>query len=279
MLRNLFATFIFGNFWIAIVAMMMCLFTEKALGLTLPDAFLPFVGFSTLTSYGFHAYLSRFYFPPKKGLRQQWIAKHTHFLLVQSGVSAFLCLFFFFHLKNFASYILPIAFATFLYSAPQIPATPFIFLRKIAVGKTLYLALSWAYVSVLLPLLIGNTAIFSLQNLSFLLNRFLLIYLIAILFDQKDKENDQSLAIKNLITHLSTQQIQRLIQVCMLLFLLSNCFFLYKTACYKIVFSMLFPLFSLKISLNFIDKTENDYVYYGYLDGLLTLSTCLFYLI
>lgn len=278
-MQKIFSTFIFGNFWIAIVAIMMCLFTEKALGLTLPDAFLPFVGFATLTSYGFHAYLSSFYFPTKKGLRQQWIAQNTHFLLVQSGISAFLCLFFFFQLKGFTLYILPIAFATFLYSAPQIPLSPFIFLRKIAVGKTLYLSLSWAYVSVLLPLLMGNAAIFSLQNLSFFLNRFLLIYLIAILFDKKDKENDQSLAIKNLITHLSTQKIQQLISICMLLFFGSSGIFLHETHFYKPFFAMLFPAISLNFSLHCIDKTDNDYVYYGYLDGLLTVSTCLFYLI
>ncbi len=272
-MRNIFSTFIFGNFWIGIVAVMMCIFTKKALGLILPDAFLPFVGFSTLTSYGFHAYLSRFYFPVKKGLRQQWIAQHTRFLLVQSGISAFLCLFFFSELIDFALYILPIALATFLYSAPQIPFPLFIFLRKIAVGKTLYLSLSWTYVSVVLPLLIGNEAIFSLQNVSFLVNRFLLIYLIAILFDKKDKENDQSLAIKNLITHLPIHKIQQLMACCIFAFLGNSCIFLYETHLFSLFFFMLFPMILLLMSLRFIGKTDNDYVYYGYLDGLLTVSS------
>ena len=39
------------------------------------------------------------------------------------------------------------ALFTFLYSAPIIPLKPFIYLRKIAYGKTIFLALAWTYVT------------------------------------------------------------------------------------------------------------------------------------
>ena len=252
---------------------MMCFFTQKALGLSIPDAFLPFVGFSALTSYSFHAYLSSFYLPQKRSLRIDWIAKHDTFLLIQSIISGIISLIFYLKLVAFSLYLIPIIFATFLYSAPQIPFSPFIYLRKIAIAKTLYLSLSWAYVSVILPFLIGNDAFFDLKIFAFSTNRFLLIYIIAILFDRKDKELDAFLQIKNIIRYLNSTQIKSLIALYCCLFGVSAFIFYKETENIRLFFALLLPMFFLLISLPFIEKTDNDYVYYAYLDGLLLLSS------
>lgn len=272
-MQKLFSGFIFGNFWISIIAVMMCFFTQKALGLSIPDAFLPFVGFSALTSYSFHAYLSSFYLPQKRSLRIDWIAKHDTFLLIQSIISGIISLIFYLKLVAFSLYLIPIIFATFLYSAPQIPFSPFIYLRKIAIAKTLYLSLSWAYVSVILPFLIGNDAFFDLKIFAFSTNRFLLIYIIAILFDRKDKELDAFLQIKNIIRYLNSTQIKSLIALYCCLFGVSAFIFYKETENIRLFFALLLPMFFLLISLPFIEKTDNDYVYYAYLDGLLLLSS------
>ncbi len=271
-MQKRFSTFLFGNFWIAIIAIMMCYFTEKALGIILPDAFLPFVGFATLTSYSFHAYLSSFYISAQKGFRLPWIQKNKAFLLGQSLCSALVSSYFFLALASFSLYILPIILATFLYSAPQIPVQPFISLRKIAIAKTLYLSLSWAYITIALPILVGGIPFFEAKNVYFLLNRFLLIYVIAILFDQKDKEADQLLAVKNAITYLKPTQIKGLISLCCALFFISSFLFFQVKNNASLTFALLLPMFFFLLSFFFVEKTENDYVYYGYLDGLLAVS-------
>lgn len=250
----------------------MSLFTQKALEISLPNTFLPFVAFATLTSYSFHAYLNTFYLPPKKSPRLIWIDKNRTFLIVQSIIAAIITGIFYLNLIPYSIYIIPIILITFLYSAPQISVKPFIYLRKIAIGKTLYLSFAWTYVSCILPLLIGGLPLLALQNIYFIFNRFLLIFIIAILFDKKDRETDKSLQIKSLITHLSLSSINRLIYICCFLFLITCYLFHQQTQNAYLTFALVLPIIILSLSLPYIEKTDNDYLYYGYLDGLLLIS-------
>src|SRR5215213_4351717 len=94
------------------------------------------------------------------------------------------------------------AFLTFLYSAPKIPMPFFSILKKIAIGKTIFLAFAWAHVTALLPLVIQLDSLNS-EHVWYVVNRFFFIYAICILFDYRDVGEDKAAGIKSLITQLS----------------------------------------------------------------------------
>lgn len=105
--------------------------------------------------------------------------------------------------------LLMAGFLTFLYSAPKISVRPFSWLRRIAIGKTIYLALVWMYVTVVLPLHLQGSALTDTQIL-FAVNRFFFIYAICILFDFRDREADRRQNIRSMITTLTEPGIDRL---------------------------------------------------------------------
>jgi hypothetical protein len=103
-----------------------------------------FVFFSTVCSYNFHWALTPHMLAPSH--RLQWGEKHKsyHFLLSVAGlIGAVICFFF---IKEHWFYIGIAAVLTFLYSAPKISFPPFQWLKKIAIGKTIFLAMAWTYV-------------------------------------------------------------------------------------------------------------------------------------
>src|SRR5690606_20360776 len=100
------------------------------------------------------------------------------------------------------------ALLTFLYSAPKLPQRAFVWLRKIAVGKTLFLTFVWMYVTTLLPALISEVLV-TWSTASLALHRFFLIYAICILFDFRDVEADKQQGIRSLITFLPEKQLFR----------------------------------------------------------------------
>jgi hypothetical protein len=114
-------------------------------------------------------------------------------------------------------WLLATAFITFLYSAPKIPFPPFNHLKKIAVGKTIFLSLVWTHTTAILPLVLSNVH-WQDQHFLFVINRFFLIYPICILFDYRDREEDKREGIKSMITHFSEKGIKALFYSSLLIF-------------------------------------------------------------
>src|SRR5438067_441696 len=113
-----------------------------------------FVFFGSVCSYNFHWYLT----PPavkNPSIKTIWNInyKQVHlilFLIGLAGSGIFTILL----LKHWIWLALT-AFLTFMYSAPKLSYPIFINIRKIAIGKTIFLAFAWAHITTLLPLLIN----------------------------------------------------------------------------------------------------------------------------
>src|SRR5205085_12328620 len=156
-----------------------------------------FVFSSTITSYSFHYYLTYQSVLPSK--RLEWLKKFrvvhlTLFLLGLAGV-----IIFGFKLLPHWPWLILAAVATFLYSAPKIPHPLFRSLRKIAIGKTIFLAFIWMYVTTMLPVIVAGQSS-TAEYWIFAINRFFFIYAICILFDYRDKADDKAAGIKSLVT-------------------------------------------------------------------------------
>src|SRR5690349_17672536 len=119
--------FIFGCFFMSVIAVIMFLYTRSLFNLPVTLNFIPFVFFSTYASYSLHWYLT----PHTKTLSQRaaWSLGHKKFLLVGFIVSAIGVVISFVFVAEYYMLILPLAAITFLYSAPKINSKPFTWLR------------------------------------------------------------------------------------------------------------------------------------------------------
>lgn len=231
-----------------------------------------FIFFSTLCSYSFHWYLTDQ--SVIQSPRIQWVHQHRriHLLLFIIGlIGAFI---YFIILKQYWIWLIMAAFITFLYTAPKIPTPYFRALRKVALGKTIFLALVWMFVTTILPIIISDQP-WRNDFLLFILGRFFLIYSICILFDFRDREDDKKHGIRSLITYLSTKSITILFVVSISLFMVNTIGLGFYGYDYFSILLLLIPGIITACLYNYARKNFSDFLYYFVLDGLMALSAIL----
>jgi 4-hydroxybenzoate polyprenyltransferase len=228
-----------------------------------------FVFSGSMCSYNFHWYLT----PPNQENPSEKLVwnisnNRIHLILFIAGIIGS-AVFSFLLIEHWIWLVLT-AFVTFLYSAPKIPFKIFSFLRRIAIGKTIFLAFAWAHVTTLLPFLVHLDHI-EPQHFWFVVNRFLYIYAICIIFDYRDVEEDRKAGIKSLITILNEKSIDVLFWITMLLFLVTS---IILNSYFSIdeMIALLIPGIILSLLYYPSKKNFSDYLYYFILDGLMMLS-------
>ncbi|MEI9947290.1 MAG: UbiA family prenyltransferase [Chitinophagaceae bacterium] len=241
---------------------------------SLPDFnFLAFVFFATICSYSFHWYLTPDIITITSS-RLKWLEKNrnVHAILFLAGlIGAFI--YSLFLIKKWP-WLLFSVFVTFLYSAPKIPHPFFRSLRKFALGKTVFLAFSWMYVTTILPIKVSGH---EWQNdfYIFAASRFFFIYAICILFDYRDREYDRSIGIRSLITWLNERGIANLFAFSLFLFALSTLLMLRYDYDYLTISILFVPGIIVAILYKIATKNFSDTLYYFVLDGLMALSSLL----
>jgi 4-hydroxybenzoate polyprenyltransferase len=269
-LRKIVDLFVFSSLYIAICAVVMIWQTSHLLlGAAPSGRLIGFVFFSTICSYNFHWWLTPRSMSPSH--RVNWTFRHKtlHFILYLVGAVG--AAVYFFYLWHYLAALLFGVLLTFLYSAPKLPQPMFRQLRKIAVGKTLFLAFVWVYVTTVLPVIVADAP----WNLSFILftaGRFFLIYAICIIFDYRDREDDKAHGIRSLITLLNEQGIDRLFWISIGLFFLSSVAlsFFHYPALYILL--LLVPGIITAVLYRNAKRNFSDDLYYIVLDGLMMFS-------
>jgi len=270
MLIRAFNFFIFSSIYIALCAMLMVTQTNKLLHLDYNfRQYLLFVFFSTLCSYNFHWYLTPL--TPAEELRVRWTQQHKilHLLFFTAGLIGS-CIYFFY----FTGYFLWMSISvllTFLYSAPKLPFRPFYLLRKIAIGKTIFLSFVWMYVTTFLPIIFSGKK-WQANDILFCISRFFLIYSICIIFDYRDRENDKQEGIRSLITYLNNSGVKKLFNSSLLIFGISIFSLHFTGVTLPVTLLLLIPGVITLSLYNFATRNFSDYLYYFILDGLMMLS-------
>jgi 4-hydroxybenzoate polyprenyltransferase len=232
-----------------------------------------FVFFSTICSYSFHWYLTADSVIPSE--RIVWIHRYRslHLYLFVIGLAG--SAFFFLQLLDYWHWLLLSAGITFLYSAPKIPHPLFRSLRKVALGKTIFLAMVWMNVTSLLPLLISDQP-WQTEFTIFAVSRFFLIYAICILFDYRDRQDDKASGIRSLITYLDEGGIRNLFIFSILVFVVTTIALYWHDQTLLSVGILLVPGLITAALYNYARKNFNDLFYYFVLDGLMAFSAILF---
>jgi 1,4-dihydroxy-2-naphthoate octaprenyltransferase len=144
-------------------------------------------------------------------------------------------------------------------------------LRKVALGKTIFLAFVWMYVTTILPVIISDRE-WNTSYVLFAVSRFFQIYAICILFDYRDREDDKAEGIKSLITYLNEKGILYLFTFSIIIFGICT-MFLYRYD-YKIsdILILLIPGILTAALYKYAKRNFSDTFYYFILDGLMAFS-------
>ena len=270
MAKRLFLFFVYSNLFIAGCAVAMVDQTYRFLLQSPVNVnFILFVLFSTLCSYSFHWYLTSHSVIPSPRLK--WLEKNRNIHVVLFIVGLAGAGIFFFYLLSYWHWLLIGVLITFLYSAPKLPHRYFKFLRKVALGKTIFLAFVWMYVTTILPVIISDRE-WNTSYVLFAVSRFFQIYAICILFDYRDREDDKADGIRSLITYLDEKGIFYLFTFSIIVF--GICTGLLYRYDYKIsdIIILLIPGILTAALYQYAKRNFFDIFYYFFLDGLMAFS-------
>ena len=270
---KVFDYFIFSSLFIALCAVLMVYQADQLFDLHYENRdFMAFVFFSTVCSYNFH-----WYFTPdviSENKRTLWTHQHKWLHTVLIIIGAVGALFFFTNLSHYWFWIGISMVLTFLYSAPKLPFRFAIFLKQIAIGKTIFLALVWAYVTSILPIVLSGDA-WNTGHLLFCVGRFFLIYAICIIFDFRDRDQDRRDGIRSMITIFDERGIDILFYTSLLVFVISTLLLLKLGFTVTVVAMMLAPAIIVAALYPYAKRNPSDYLYYFVLDGMMAFSALL----
>ncbi len=284
MLKTWFDHYIFANIHIACCAIAMCSLTYATFKIPINATFLGFVFCATLCSYGAHFYLS--HSEKTDNSRAFWSSKNKNTLLIISLLGGLFSFFLFLSFSSFWREIFFIGLLTFLYTAPKILFAPFTYLKGYAFAKTLYLAFSWTYVTVFLPLQISYFFKNHSENMPFLAQAsslysiiiFIYIFQICMLFDYRDREDDGKLRIKNLVTYLKPSAFRVLFLSVGFLLFFTLYLLHFQDFSVKTLTIFAFSEILLCLQMPYAMRSKSDYYYYFVLDSMMLLPSFAAYL-
>jgi 4-hydroxybenzoate polyprenyltransferase len=263
---------LFTSLFIAGCAVLMTLHAFHFYGLPPNPDLLLFIFSGTLCSYNFHWMLTPALYGESR--KAAWSYRHRRLHGILFVVAALAAAWFGFRLIAWWYWLLLTAFITFLYSAPKVPGPLFRNLKRVAVGKTAFLALAWTHIPYILPLLISGRS-WHLSDYLLIFNRFYLIYAICILFDYRDRAADRAEGIRSLVTALPESGIRKLYAGSLAVYFISGTALLWTGTTVLEVLFLLLPGLLLCVGYRLALRERSDYFYYFALDGLMALSAFL----
>ena len=275
-LKKFFDFLIFSSLFIAVCAVVV-VYQTYILFLEIPvnNYYLAFVFFSTVCSYNFHWMLTPG--SVNQVCRSEWSGRHRNIHLYFFILGLLASVFFFFYLANDWPFLLIAAVLTFLYSAPKISFAPFQWLKKFSIGKTIFLASVWTYVTTILPFFLENKTV-ATGSLLYFSAQFFFMLTICIVFDYRDRQQDKEEGIRSMITYLTEKGINVFFFISILFSALSL-FLLYKEGIeLKYILILAVPLVMISILYKKTKRNFSDYLYYFVLDGLIMLSGILLWI-
>jgi 1,4-dihydroxy-2-naphthoate octaprenyltransferase len=265
--RKAFDFFVFSSLYIGLCAGIMVWQVNDLFDLSYDHKmYLLFVISSTICSYNFHWLLTTE--SSQYSARLKWTSRHRKLHIVLVVIFGLLAAYSGLQFLPWWPWFGLAAFLTFLYSAPKIPSRFSYLLKRIAIGKTLFLTFVWTYVTTILPIILGATG-FHTEQLLFCLSRFFLIYAICILFDLRDRESDKAEGIRSLITYLPEANVLKLFYITIALFIVSTVLLSLPGIHLAI---LLLPGFITAMLYRPNLQNQSDYYFYVILDGLMMLS-------
>lgn len=257
------------SIFIAICAAALVWQTTLLLHLDHPVFVYGFAFFATICSYNFYWILSKSAFASTIDLSV--IVKNESTTLGLMLVAAAGMTYCFYQSGLTLKFVLPAFLLTLLYAVPLLPFRFLKFTRKAGVLKTILLAFTWAYVTVLIPVeksswLLNSSEVFVFTR------RFLFMLMLCIIFDNRDKAVDKIRGLHSLATDLSPGLIKLLVFVIFAVLFGSN--FFYKNYYISFSHSLALQISTLALlAVYFYSAKKRSYLFYYFIvDGLMLFS-------
>lgn len=257
------------SIFISICAVALCFQTFLLLHITPHNYTYGLLFFSTLSSYNFYWLISKYRFSSRKNIFQFLQVQLSNTILLFIASAGFLlCLF---NEQQLIPYVLIAVLLTILYSVPLWPVKQWRFIQKAGFLKTILLAFTWTYVTVVIPaheVLATETLAVTLLFTA----RFLFMLMLCIIFDSRDVHVDKIHSLSSLATDVSKKTLAVIMTVVFVLYLLCGVFLRYYFDDIPQIISFLLmgivTLLVYRLSL----KKQGYFFYYFLVDGLMLFS-------
>ena len=263
------------SIFIAVCAVALTFQTALLLKLNIDIFVYGFIFFATLCSYNFYWILSKLSLASKKnipGLLKKQAGGYV--LLFISSIGLFYC---FLQSSIPLYFVITAVLLTIFYAIPLLPVPFLKFTRKAGVLKTILLALTWAYVTVIIPLQ-KDYMLLDGADLFIISRRFLFMLMLCIIFDNRDKDLDKIRGLRSLATDLSPSTLRALIYFIFILLFSSN--FLFRN--YDITLPQSIALqvstIALLVVYFYSNKKQGYLFYYFFVDGMMLFSALATYI-
>ena len=263
------------SIFIAFCAAAMCFQTATLLQLQTDYWLLSFVFFATLASYNSYWLLSKkisgsvFY--------QQIFFKKERLkiaLLALYFTGLFIC---YTQTPLTINQIWPALLLNMLYVIPLLPFKVLRFTRRIGFLKTILLAFTWMYVTAFLPLLKPASLLTGMET-ALLLNRFLFMLLLCVVFDNRDVSVDKIKGLHSMATDLKPASLNFIVAI--LFVMLVGSVYLLQYFGMDLPQAVALQLSALAIGyLYYLSLQKRGYFfYYFFVDGLMLFSALATYI-
>lgn len=263
------------SIFIAFCALALTFQTALLLQLHVEPFVYGFIFFATLCSYNFYWVISKLSFTSKGNLQATLKKQGTAFLvLLVSSAGMLYC----FVRSSLPVHLTLMAIClTVLYAIPLLPVPFLKFTRRAGVLKTILLAFTWAFVTVLLPL---QKDLLSLNHAGVFIfsRRFLFMLMLCIIFDNRDKDMDKIRGLRSLATDLGPVTLRMLIYCIFLLLFVSNFFFRNYGISLSQSVALQVSTLALLIVYFYSNKKQGYLFYYFFVDGMMIFSALATYI-
>ncbi len=206
------------SIFIAFCAVALCFQTAILLHIELSYYLYAFVFFSTVCSYNFYWLLSGYMFAGKPlfVFLKKFYSNLLVFIFAVIG-----CVYCLYEIKPLLPLILIALVLTLLYAVPLLPFKIAVVARKAGLLKTFLLAFTWAFITVYLPYQFAPTGnVYTLVLL--LINRFLFMLMLCIIFDARDTNIDKIRGLQSLTTLMSASTVKQLMMLIFAAYILNG---------------------------------------------------------
>ena len=257
------------SIFIAFCAVAMCLQTTTVLNLQNDRWLLGFVFFATLSSYNAYWLFSNKIFGSVFYQQIFFKKERLKILLIAIYITGlFIC---YYHSSLSINLVWPAVILNLLYIVPLLPIKALRFTRRIGFLKTILLSVTWMYVTGFLPLQKSFFLITDFETV-LLVNRFLFMLLLCVVFDNRDVAVDKIKGLHNIVTDIKPAAVKLFV---LLLFILLICsVFLLQylgldlLQAFALIISAIAAGYFFYLSL----QKRGYFFYYFFVDGLMLFS-------
>jgi len=262
------------SIFISFCALALCYQTFALLHIPVNYFIYGLVFFATTSSYNFYWLISKYSLGSHKGHREFLKRSLSNLIVFMAATIGMICCLYF--IPTIFSPVTGAILLTLLYSIPLWPVKQLAFTRKAGFLKTVLLAFTWTFVTVMIP----AWQIVAVDGLSIALlftARFLFMLMLCIIFDSRDINVDKIRSLRSLATDVQPKTLRLIMAIVFILYLATGFIlrYYYDDNAQQVAFFIigLLTLYVYWLSL----KKQGYFFYYFLVDGLMLFSAAATY--